>query len=122
MKLHIAQTASNLVTSYGEGYVTVLRDRYEQSVVVFPDSVIPDWAPQSFENLRAEDFAPVLAGNPEIVLLGTGEKQRFPRPEVLRPLIESGRGFEVMDTAAACRTYNILVAEGRRVAAAILMR
>ncbi|HKY01015.1 MAG TPA: Mth938-like domain-containing protein [Burkholderiales bacterium] len=121
MKLHIAQTAANLVTSYGEGYVTVLQNRYEKSLIVLPDEVIADWPPENFEALKPEHLAVLVARNPEIVLLGTGNKLRFPRPEVMRPLIETGRGYEVMDLPAACRTYNILVAEGRRVAAALIM-
>lgn len=122
MKLHLAQTAANLVTSYGEGYVTILRDRYESSLIVLPDEVIADWPPQDFDSLRPEHLTALVERNPEIVLLGTGNKLRFPRPEVMRPLIELGRGYEVMDVAAACRTYNILVAEGRRVAAALILR
>jgi uncharacterized protein len=121
LKLHIAQTAANLVTSYGEGYVTVLQHRYGKSLIVLPDEVIADWPPENFDALKPEHLAVLVARNPEIVLLGTGNKLRFPRPEVMRPLIETGRGYEVMDLPAACRTYNILVAEGRRVAAALIM-
>jgi len=71
--------------------------------------------------LSADHWAALLAQRPEIVLLGTGEQQRFPRPEILRPLTEAGIGVEVMTVQAACRTYNILVAEERRVAAALLL-
>jgi uncharacterized protein len=121
MKLHMTPTSANLFTRHGEGYVDVKNQRYEKSVVVFPDQILADWAPQSFEALAPEHFTPVLGQKPEIVLIGTGKKLRFPRPEVVRPLIDAGVGYEVMDVPALCRTYNVLVAEGRHVAAAVLM-
>jgi uncharacterized protein len=80
-----------------------------------------DWPPASFEALTAAHLQSLLALKPEIVLLGTGELQRFPRPDIIRPLVEAGIGVEVMTVPAACRTYNILVAEERRVAAALLL-
>jgi uncharacterized protein len=71
--------------------------------------------------LTAEHLAQLTAFPCDVLLLGTGRRQRFPAPALLRPLIESGRGYEIMDTAAACRTYNILVAEGRIVLAALII-
>ena len=121
MKLHFTPTAANLFVSHGEGYVTVLQNRYERSLVVFPDEIIADWPPAEFEALEAAHMQPIVERKPEIVIIGTGKKQRFPRPEIMRPLIEAGVGYEVMDSGAAYRTYNILVGEGRRVAAAVLM-
>lgn len=121
MKLHMTPTAANLFTSHGEGYVTVLNNRYERSLIVFPDEVIADWPPGDFDALRAEHLQAIIERKPEIVLLGTGTKLRFPRPEIMRPLIEAGVGYEVMDATAAFRTYNILVGEGRRVAAAVIL-
>ncbi|HKO89274.1 MAG TPA: Mth938-like domain-containing protein [Burkholderiales bacterium] len=121
MKLHMTPTSANLFTSHGNGYVEVKNQRYEKSLIVLPDEVIADWAPASFEALAANDFAPLLATKPELVLVGTGAKLRFPKPELLRPLIEARVGYEIMDVPALCRTYNVLVAEGRRVAAAVLI-
>ena len=121
MKLHLAPNEGlNLFSGYGEGYVTVAQVRYERSVVVSPRSVA-EWAASAFEALGADDFAFVTELQPEIVLLGTGATQRFPGPALARVLAETGAGFEVMDTRAACRTYNILAAEGRKVAAALLL-
>ena len=121
MKLHsTAPAASNVFTGYGEGYVGVNARRIDSSVVVTPEQVDP-WSPASFEALASEHFAALLGRDIEVVLLGTGAKLRFPPAQILRPLIEAGIGVEVMDVPAACRTYNILVAEGRKVAAALLL-
>jgi uncharacterized protein len=86
-----------------------------------PDHIIEDWLVQSFENFSEEHFELLLPLQPEIVLLGTGATLRFPSPSVTKKLIEIKTGVEVMDTNAACRTYNILMAEGRNVAAALLI-
>ena len=120
MKLHRAGASTvNTFTGYGEGYVAVNGQRHETSVVVLPDRVI-DWPAQSFAALTSGDFD-VLAGlGIDILLLGTGPKQRFPHPSLTASLARSGIGLEAMDLQAACRTYNILVAEERRVAAALL--
>jgi len=121
VKLHRAGPAGvNTFTGYGPGYVQVNTERREHSLIVLPDQLL-DWPPASFAELAAAHLQSLLALRPEIVLLGTGEQQRFPRPELTRPLLEAGIGVEVMTVAAACRTYNILVAEERRVAAALLL-
>ena len=122
MKLHLADAAGlNAFTAYGAGYVMVNRQRHEKSIVVLPDRIITDWAATSFEALAAAHLEALVGLGQEIILLGTGNILRFPRPEILRPLIEAGIGLEVMDVQAACRTFNILVAEGRRVGAALLL-
>ncbi len=121
MKFHLQQpTGQNLFTGYGAGYVTVNGVRHESSVVVTPTQVIADWAPEGFESLAASHFEFLLTLKPEIVLLGTGLRLRFPPSQLARPLAAAGIGIEIMDTQAACRTYNILVAEGRNVIAALL--
>lgn len=121
MKLHLSGPAAlNAFTGYGPGYVAVNGQRHECSLIVLPDRLVLDWAATSFEALAAEHLAAVAAYSPEIVLLGTGATLRFPRPELTRPLAQAGIGLEVMDLHAACRTYNILAAESRRVAAALL--
>ena len=123
MKLHLASTEGrNTVTAYGAGYVTVRSVRYERSLVVMPDRLIENWGADAVARLDQESVAALAGLGAEVVLIGTGLTLKFPSQEVLRPLIEAGIGFEVMDTGAACRTYNILVAENRRVAAAILIQ
>ena len=122
MKLHLeSATAKNAITGYGEGYVMVNRQRFERSLVVLPERIISDWPATSFEALAPEHLAALAGLDLEIILLGTGARLRFPRPEIMQSLIRSGVGVEVMDVQAACRTYNILLAEERRVAAALLI-
>ena len=122
MKLHLSQAAGhNLVTAYGPGYVSINHQRHEHSLILMPEELITEWTPTSFAELQAEHLLPLLERNPEVVIIGTGPTLRFPRPEILRPLMQARVGYEVMDFQAACRTYNILVDEDRRVAAALLM-
>lgn len=121
MKLHAdASTSLNTVTGYGTGYVEINRQRFACALIVQPEGEIRAWDAASFETLAAEHFAGLLAHAPEIVILGTGERLRFPRPRLTAPLTDARIGVEVMDTRAACRTYNILMSEGRRVLAAML--
>jgi uncharacterized protein len=110
----------NAFTGYGEGYVMVNGERHARSIIVLADRILP-WAVPAFESLDAAHFAELLALKPEVVLLGTGERLRFPPPALIAALPAAGIGFEVMDTQAACRTYNILVAEERVVAAALVL-
>jgi uncharacterized protein len=120
MKLHRAHDASlQLFSGYGAGFVAVNAVRYEKCVVVSPRAVL-EWSVSGFEALTAADFGFIERLKPEIVILGTGARQRFPPPALARALAATGVGLEVMDSRAACRTYNILATEGRRVVAAIL--
>ena len=120
MKLHQAVAGSaNVFTAYGERYVAVNGARRETSAIVLADRVL-DWPVERFDALRAEDFAVFATLGIDILLLGTGAKQRFPHPRLTAALAKAGIGVEVMDLQAACRTYNILVAEERKVAAALL--
>ena len=121
MKLHLNNISGiNAFTGYGEGYVMVNRQRYERNLVVLRDRLVTDWQPAGFDDLEAGHFALLAELQPEIVLLGTGARLRFPQPELTRALYEARIGLEVMDLQAACRTYNILAAEERKVAAALL--
>lgn len=122
MKLHLSQhPGQNLFTNYGAGYVMVNRQRFEKSLIVLPDKLIDDWAPRSLEELTEAHFAFLANLGAEVILLGTGALLRFPHPRLTAPLAAQRIGFEVMDTYAAARTYNILMGEGRRVAAALLL-
>lgn len=91
------------------------------SFVIAPLRLLRDWPPQAYADLAAEHFDRLLELDPEVVLLGTGTTFRYPSPALLAPLTGRGIGVEVMDTGAACRTFNVLVAEGRQVVAAILL-
>ncbi|CAN5196005.1 Mth938-like domain-containing protein [soil metagenome] len=111
----------NLVRGYTHGCVTINEADYTQSVVLMPDRIISNWAPAGVGELSAAHLADVLDLEPEIILIGTGERLEFPERGLLAIALERGIGIECMDTSAACRTYNILVHEGRRVAAVLLI-
>jgi len=120
VKLHAsAPSALNTFSGYGEGFVAVNGRRHAENLIVTPDKLL-SWSAASFDALAEADFDALLDLDLEILLLGTGSKQRFPHPRLTRRLAEKRIGVEVMDLQAACRTYNILMAEERRVAAAIL--
>lgn len=121
MKLHLSTGAGNIFTGYGSGYVEINRERFAANLVVFPDRIMADWCPGGFEHLARADFAGILEWKPEIVLLGTGSSIRFPHPRLSADLNAARVGLDVMDVQAACRTFNVLTAEGRRVAAALLL-
>jgi uncharacterized protein len=121
LKLHLTGSGHlNLFTAYGEGYVAVNGRRIGSSVIVLPDRVVEDWGATSFDALSEAQMAALAGLDREVVLLGTGGRLRFPKPELMRALVRARVGVEVMDVQAACRTYNILASEGRRVAAALL--
>jgi uncharacterized protein len=122
LKLHLSQNSlRNAFTAYGRGYVTVNGVRYERSMVVLPDRVVTDWHVPTLESLTQDSIVALVELKPELILLGTGELLRFPDPRILAGLMAERIGAEVMDTQAACRTYNILAAEGRNVAAALII-
>lgn len=124
MKLYREVNAGvNLVTAYDRASVTINGEAYTDSLVVTPTALVPRWLDgrRMMSELREADVARVRELNPSLVLLGTGSRQRFPAPVLLRPLIDAGIGVEIMDTGSACRTYNILASEGRLVAAALLI-
>jgi uncharacterized protein len=111
----------NIVTSYEPGEVRI-RDRpFTTSLIALPDQLFPDWEHGRPAELRAASLALILEQRPEVLILGTGETQVFPDPASFVPLMDFGIGFEIMDNGAACRTYNILLAEGRRVALALML-
>jgi uncharacterized protein len=122
MKLQLDNPAgTNLIRSYGPGQLRIGERTHATSVIVTATALIAPWRPATAQDLGAADLEPLLGLAPEVVLLGTGTRQQFPDPQVLRILYEQRIGVEVMDTAAACRTYNVLVTEGRSVAAALIV-
>jgi len=122
LKLHLANLGdTKLFTAHGAGYVMVGGERHERNIVVLAQEVRSDWDAAGFDALDETHFAWFLAFKPDVLLLGTGAQQRFPHPRLYRALTDAGIGVECMTTPAACRTYNILAAEGRKVVAAILI-
>ena len=122
MKLHADQpNALNTITAYGPGYIEINAVRHETPVLVMPEGEIRPWPAARFEDLTPEQFEGLLDLGPEVVLLGTGDKLRFPHPRLTAALARRHIGVDAMDLQAACRTYNILMAEGRKVAAVLLI-
>ncbi|WP_041938421.1 Mth938-like domain-containing protein [Gallionella capsiferriformans] len=121
MKLHLANLGeTKLFTDYSDTHVSVNRERFETCIVVMGEEVRTDWNASNFDALTEAHFEYFLALKPEVILMGTGIAQRFAHPRLYRALTNAGIGVEFMDTPAACRTYNILAEEGRKVIAAIL--
>ena len=112
---------ANTITGYGDGFVEINKTPYTHAVLLSSDGAISDWPVQSYEGLEATHFAQMVDLKPELILIGTGIRQRFPKPELLKSLISAKIGFEIMDSQAACRTYNILVGEGRQVLLALIV-
>ncbi len=122
MKLHPAVRGPyNVITAYGDDYVSVNGARRESSFIVLPDRIL-EWSVEAFDRLSEESFSSLAGLEVEILLLGTGPRQRFPHPRLTAALAAGHIGVEVLDLKAACRTYNILVAEERKVAAALMFR
>jgi len=122
MKFHLSVAAGNVVTGLGPGWIRIGAVEYRENVVLTAGAIATGWAASGFEALTEDDFAQLLTRKPEVVLLGSGPTIRFPHPQLTRALTDAGIGVEVMDTPAACRTFNILAAEGRGVVAALFVR
>ena len=122
MKLHLTNAENNhLITGYGQGFVEINKQRYVQNLVVMADKLILDWAATDFASLTELHFTKLIDLKPEVVLLGTGEKHQFLHPKIVQKLTGNGIPLECMTTAAACRTYNILMSEGRNVVAMLIL-
>jgi uncharacterized protein len=121
MKMTLSVGDGNQIKAYGPGRITINSETLTRSLIVSPSQLIRDWAPQRFADLTAAHFATLAALSPEVILIGTGATLRFPARELLTEIRLLNIGLEIMDTAAACRTYNVLMAEGREVAAGLLM-
>ena len=109
------------IQSYGPGYVRVDGKTYGNSLILTPEQVLPDWAPRNVAELCAAHLETLLDLAPQIILLGTGPAQVFPEPDLYRWVVQQGIGLEIMDTGAACRTYQVLRSEDRRVVAGLLL-
>lgn len=125
MKLQATATKALLVTAYGDGYIAIDGRTYARdacsSLLLHAQGIDTSWQVAAFEQLGSAHFAMLAACPGEILLLGTGKRQRFPAADLLQALLARGKTLEIMDTHAACRTYNILAAEARSVAAALII-
>jgi uncharacterized protein len=114
------QAGTNFIRAYTPNEILIGERAVHTNCIVTADQVI-DWPVQSFATLTLADLEPLIALKPEIVILGSGSTQQFPDPSLLGAVLSRGIGCEVMNTGAACRTYNVLVAEDRKVVAALLL-
>lgn len=117
----LASENRNLITAYGDGYVTVNGVRHEQSLIVRPNTLQTDWPVPAIQQLKFEDLGALADSPMEILLLGTGVQQCFPEKALWRRLRKTFQGLEIMHTEAACRTYNLIASEGRDVVAALIL-
>ena len=138
---HDLDVTKHTIRSYGPGEVLVVlplvetetgadsqeppkglqQETLTESLVISPSTLIRDWRPQTVDALTEADVEQILALKPEVVIFGTGARLIWPERAVMKPLMDAGIGYEIMDTAAACRTYNILSHEGRDVVAGLMM-
>lgn len=114
-------SATYQIRAYQPGQIQVNNRTVTHSIIITPEKLIDTWAPQMIDELKREDLAAVIELRPAILLIGTGHTLQFPKLEIYGDLINYGIGVEIMNTHAACRTYNVLTAEGRSVAAALLI-
>ena len=126
VKLHLDPiTGANAITGHGQGYIAINGNKIGNSAIVLPEKIIDPWvtaaSPAAAQTLCIADFAALLALKPELVVFGSGAAFHFPDRSVITEFSKARIGFEVMDTPAACRTYNVLMSEGRRIAAALLI-
>ncbi len=122
MKLHATTSAHyNTITGYGDGWVEINAQRFSHSMLIMPENLLERWPVERFKDLTADHFAALAQYKPDVLLFGSGARLRFPHPRLLGALRAAGIGVETMDMRAASRTYNILMTEGRRVAAALLI-
>ena len=121
MKLQPDKSDAQSISGYGPGWIGVNGEKITHSVIISSKGERIEWPPARFEDLEPEHFAQLAQLDAEVVIFGSGARIRFPKAAWLQPLMARRIGIETMDTAAACRTYNILAQEGRSVAVALLL-
>lgn len=115
-------TANYKISGYENDNIAINGLPHSQSLVLSPMELTKDWAPSQYSDLTAEDLDAIYAMEPEIIIIGTGKNQIFPSADILRRLAKEQIGYEIMDTQAACRTFNILMAEDRTVVAGLFLK
>ena len=121
MKLQPDRIEPQSVTAYGSGWIAIQGEKITHSVLITSEGLRLDWNCRSFDDLNTQHFAQLAKLDVELIIFGSGERMRFPKPEWQIDLMQQRIGLEAMDTQAACRTYNILAGEGRKVAAALIV-
>ena len=121
IELDINRDGINIVQAYSEGSLIISNHEYKNSLILSPEKIFEDWPLDSITDLKHESLSQIISMQPEIVIIGTGKELVFPSKDVLSPLTDAYIGTEIMDTGAACRSYNFLVGEGRKVVAALMI-
>lgn len=109
------------IEGYAPGRIVIDGRDYREGLILSPERLLTGWGPVEPAHLSGEHLEALIALAPQVIVIGTGERQVFPDPSVLRIALSQGLGVEIMDTGAACRTYNLLMAEGRKVAAGLMV-
>ena len=121
MKLTLASRSQNYIKAYTPNEIQLASRSIVTNCLISHDQVIADWSALDINSLTTEDLEPIFILQPELVLLSTGSKQQFPSAHISAKFLSKSIGFEVMDVGAACRTFNVLLSEDRRVVAAFLL-
>ena len=120
IELDFTEDSKNRIDSYQNGIIIINGESFSSSVIVTPEKVISEWGPESHIDLASHHIAQITRLNPEIIIFGTGQHTIQLDNELLIPVLDAGIGYEIMDTGAACRCYNLLMGEGRKVATGLL--
>ncbi len=122
VEINLDSNQSNYqIRAYEPGILTINQETYQQSLLLTPDKLVPNWPVSSIDELQTAHIEQLLSISADIILLGTGERLQFPPQALLAPLYKKQLGMEIMDTAAACRTFTVLASEGRQVLAALIL-
>lgn len=121
MRFTLEQRVTNSVNKIGPEGITVGTELINNSVILTPEKIFRDWPVTSVANVTEQDFAAAIEADCDVIVFGTGDKPLFPPRSLVFAFARRGIGFETMDTIAACRTFNILISEGRRAAAALIL-
>lgn len=121
IELDLTEQSNNRIDSYHKGHIIINGESYSSSLIVTPTQLITHWEPKSCSDFASQHFAQITSLKPEIILIGTGQHSIFPPQELLLPILEMNIGLEIMDTGAACRCYNLLMNEGRKIAAGLIL-
>jgi len=122
MLLTREQNSGNIIRSFSAGELRINDEIFTDHIIVSADTIIENWSPANIMDLSIADFTDAMSAAPEVIVFGTGTTQTFPPLALMTDIMRRGIGFEAMDTGAACRTFNVLAAEGRKVVAALLLR
>ncbi len=112
---------NNRIASYDTGLFLINGETYTHSIIITRNTLVEHWPPITLEDLATQHIEQLINLDPEIIILGTGKQQLFPSVEILAPVYDAGMGLEIMDTGAACRSFNLLASEGRKVAAGLIL-